>query len=79
MSKVIKTSFGTWANPKNIALGSVSPVQKIGAFYCFSMRLDNDDIREYSFTTISKANHMRKIMIGHLEVKFKSEIKKFKS
>ena len=78
MSKIIKTKFGAWANPENIALGSVSSIIKSGAFYTFKIRLDNNDIREYSFTTSNKANHMRKIMIGHLEEKFKKELKSYK-
>ena len=78
MAKIIKTKFGAWANPENIAIGNVSSVKKSGAFYIFTIRLDNDDIREYSFTTAHKANYMRKIMIGHLEVKFKEELKSFK-
>tara|TARA_B100000579_G_scaffold107559_1_gene85622 strand:+ start:440 stop:676 length:237 start_codon:yes stop_codon:yes gene_type:complete len=75
MTNVIKTKTGAWANPKNIATGNVSSVKKVGAFYNFTIKLDNDDIREYSFTTSNKANHMRKIMIGHLEEKFKKELK----
>jgi hypothetical protein len=79
MTKIIKSKLGVWANPENIALGNVSSVKKSGAFYTFTIRLDNDDIREYSFTTSNKANHMRKIMIGHLEVKFKDELKSVKN
>ena len=78
MTKIIKTNFGVWANPENIALGSVSSVKKSGAFYNFTIKLDNNEIREYSFTTSNKANHMRKIMIGHLEEKFKKELKSYK-
>ena len=75
MTNVIKTKTGAWANPKNIATGNVSSVKKVGAFYNFTIKLDNNDIREYSFTTSNKANNMRKIMIGYLEEKFKKELK----
>ena len=75
MTNVIKTKTGAWANPKNIATGNVSSVKKVGAFYNFTIKLDNNDIKEYSFTTSNKANNMRKIMIGYLEEKFKKELK----
>ena len=75
MTNVIKTKTGAWANPKNIATGNVSSVKKVGAFYNFTIKLDNNNIREYSFTTSNKANNMRKIMIGYLEEKFKKELK----
>ncbi len=78
MTNIIKIKTGAWANPKNIAIGSVSSVKKVGAFYIFTIKLDNNDIREYSFTTSNKAVHMRKIMIGHLEEKFKKELKSYK-
>lgn len=70
MINVIKTKTGVWSNPKNIATGNVSSIKKVGAFYNFTIKLDNNNIREYSFTTSNKANNMRKIMIGHLEEKF---------
>ena len=78
MTNIIKIKTGAWANPKNIAEGNVSTVKKVGAFYIFTIKLDNNDIREYSFTTSNKAVHMRKIMIGHLEEKFKKELKSYK-
>ncbi len=78
MTNIIKIKTGAWANPKNIATGNVSSVKKVGAFYVFTIKLDNNDIREYSFTTSNKADHMRKIMIGHLEEKFKKELKSYK-
>ena len=78
MTNIIKITTGAWATPKNIAEGNVSSVKKVGAFYIFTIKLDNNDIREYSFTTSNKAVHMRKIMIGHLEEKFKKELKSYK-
>ena len=37
MAKIIKTKFGAWANPENIAIGNVSSVKKSGAFYIFTI------------------------------------------
>ena len=67
MAKIIETNFGTLVNPERIAKGSASPVTKQGAFYIFSIRLDVDDVREYSFTDRTRAENMRKILISHLE------------
>ena len=66
MAKIIETNFGTLVNPERIAKGSASPVTKQGAFYIFSIRLDADDVREYSFTDRSRAEQMRQILISHL-------------
>jgi len=49
--------------------------RKVVLFYSFSIRISNDDIREYSFTDRSRALYMRGIMIGHLEEKIKKESK----
>ncbi|MBJ86504.1 MAG: hypothetical protein CMJ11_07985 [Pelagibacterales bacterium] len=78
MTNIIKMKTGAWANPKIIAKGNVSSVKKMGAFYVFTIKLDSNDIREYSFTSSNKAEHMRKIMIGHLEEKFRKELKSYK-
>jgi hypothetical protein len=67
MAKIIETNFGTLVNPQRIARGSASPIVKQGAFYTFSLRVEADDIREYSFTDRSRAVHMREILISHLE------------
>ena len=75
MTNIIETSFGALADPKRIALGSASPVRKKGAFYNFSLRIDNNDLREYSFTNYERAENMRKILISHLEEKIKKELK----
>ncbi len=67
MSKIIETSFGTLVDSKRVAKGSASNIDKKGAFYVFSIRLDTNDIREYSFTDRTRAENMRKILISHLE------------
>ena len=67
MSKIIETSFGTLVDSKRVAKGSASNIEKKGAFYVFSLRLDSNDIRECSFTDRSRAENMRKILISHLE------------
>tara|TARA_Y100001949_G_scaffold175092_1_gene184093 strand:- start:1999 stop:2223 length:225 start_codon:yes stop_codon:yes gene_type:complete len=67
MAKIIETNFGTLVNPQRIARGSASPIVKQGAFYTFSLRVETDDIREYSFTDRARAVHMREILISHLE------------
>ena len=69
MSKIIETNFGTLVNPERIAKGSASPVTKQGAFYNFSIRLDSEDVREYSFTDRARAEKMRQILISHLAQK----------
>ena len=67
MTKIIETNFGTLINPSRIAKGSASSVVKKGAFYIFTIRLNADDVREYSFTDRIRAENMRKILISHLE------------
>ncbi len=67
MTNIIETKFGTLVNTSKIASGSASPIKKSGAFYNFSIRLSNDDIREYSFTNRQRAEQMRKILVSHLE------------
>jgi len=76
MTNIIETNFGTLVNPSKIASGSASSIKKSGAFYNFSIRISNDDVREYSFTDLKRAEYMRRIMIGHLEEKIKKELKK---
>lgn len=75
MTNIIETKFGTLVSPSKIASGSASTIKKSGAFYNFSIRVDNDDIREYSFTNLARAEYMRRVMIGHLEEKIKNESK----
>ena len=73
MSNIIETKFGTLVNTSKIAAGSASSIKKSGAFYNFSIRIAYDDIREYSFTNLARAEYMRRIMIDHLEQKIKKE------
>jgi len=75
MTNIIETKFGTLVNTKKVAAGSASSIKKSGAFYNFSIRITNDDIREYSFTDLARAQYMRTIMIGHLEEKIKKDSK----
>ena len=67
MSNIIETNFGTLISPSRVANGSASNVVKKGAFYIFSLKISNDDIREYSFTDRQRAEKMRKILVSHLE------------
>lgn len=69
MTKIVETNFGTLVDTKRIAKGSASPVIKKGAFFVFSLRVENDDVREYSFTDRTRAEQMRQILISHLEQK----------
>tara|TARA_B100000287_G_scaffold244918_1_gene230321 strand:- start:1834 stop:2127 length:294 start_codon:yes stop_codon:yes gene_type:complete len=73
MSNIIETSFGTLISPERMANGSASNIEKVGAFYNFSIKISNDDIREYSFTNFEKAEYMRRVMIGHLKVKIEKD------
>ena len=66
---IIETNFGTKVDPERMAVGSATNVTKKGAFYVFSIRVDSDDIREYSFTNFERAEYMRRVMIGHLKMK----------
>ena len=50
MSNIVEISTGVRVSLQRVAEGSASPVTKQGAFYVFSVRVDNEDIREYSFT-----------------------------
>ena len=56
---IIETNFGTKVDPQRMAIGSATNVTKRGAFYVFSIRVDSDDIREYSFTDRGRATAMR--------------------
>ena len=51
---IIETNFGTRLDPHRVALGSATNVTKQGAFYVFSLRVDTDDVREYSFSNRDK-------------------------
>ena len=75
MGKIIETPYGTMADPSRIALACASQIVKSGPFYSFSIRVDSNDVREYSFTNLTRAQNMRKILIGHLEEKLKKSLK----
>ena len=76
MANILESKSGTLVDPKRIAMASASNIIKKGAFYNFSIRLDSDDIREYSFTDRARAEHMRKILISHLEQRIIKKIKR---
>ena len=73
---IIETNFGTKVDPQRMAIGSATNVTKKGAFYVFSIRVDSDDIREYSFTDRGRATAMREVLIGHLEYKIRESVVK---
>ena len=79
MSNIIETNFGTRIDPNRIALGSASNITKKGAFFVFSVVVDKNDIREYSFSNRDRAAAMRKVLISHIKNKImrdqKSKIK----
>ncbi len=77
MSNIVEISTGVRVSLQRIAEGSASPVIKKGAFYVFSVRVDSEDIREYSFSNRDRAVSMRKVLIGHIEQKLtKGNVKK---
>ena len=78
MAKIIESRFGTLVDAKRVARGSASNIEKNGAFFNFSIRLDNDDIREYSFTDRTRAVQMRDILISHLEQRVINKLKRAK-
>ena len=59
MSNIIETKFGTLVNTSKVASGSAFSIKKSGAFYNFSIRITHNDIREYSFTNLARAEYMR--------------------
>ena len=73
---IIETNFGTRLDPHRVALGSATNVTKQGAFYVFSLRVDTDDVREYSFSNRDRAVAMRNVLISHLEKKVRFENRK---
>ena len=73
---IIETNFGTRLDPKRVALGSATNVTKQGAFYVFSLRVDTDDTREYSFSNRDRAVAMRNVLISHLREKVRVENRK---
>ena len=76
MNNIIETNFGKKVDISRMANGSASNITKQGTFFVFSIRLDADDIREYSFTDRARAEQMREILISHLETRISKKIKK---
>ena len=76
MPNIVETNFGTFVVSKRVARGSASNVSKKGTFFVFSIKANNDDIREYSFTDRDRAVQMREILISHLETRISKKIKK---
>ena len=73
---IIETNFGTKVDLDRMALGTATNVVMRGAFYIFSLRVDSDDIREYSFTNRDRAVAMRKVLLSHMESKLYEQMKK---
>ena len=73
---IIETNFGTKVGLDRMALGTATNVVMRGAFYVFSLRVDSDDIREYSFTNRDRAVAMRKVLLSHMESKLYEQMKK---
>lgn len=69
MSNIVEIPTGVRVSLRRVAEGSASPVTKQGAFYIFSVRVDSEDVREYSFTNRDRAVSMRKVLVGHIEQK----------
>ena len=62
-------------NTSKVAVGSAYSIKKIDAFYNLYIRIAHNDIREYSFTNLARAEYMWRIMIDYLEQKIKKETK----
>jgi len=73
---IIETNFGTKVDLDRMALGTATNVVMRGAFYVFSLRVDSNDIREYSFTNRDRAVAMRKVLLSHMESKLYEQMKK---
>ena len=73
---IIETNFGTKVDLDRMALGPATNVVRKGAFYVFSLMVDSDDIREYSFTNRDRAVAMRKVLLSHMESKLYEQMKK---
>ena len=73
---IIETNFGTKVDLDRMALGTATNVVMRGAFYVFSLRVDSDDIREYSFTNRDRAVAMRKVLVSHMESKLYEQMRR---
>ena len=75
-NNIIETKLGKKVDLQRISEGSASPVTKTGAFYVFSVRISEDDVREYSFTNRDRAVSMRSVLVSHLSQKMQLDTKK---
>ena len=71
---IIETNFGTRVDPNRIALGSASNITKQGAFFVFSLRVENDDVREYMFTSRDRAVAMMIVLIYLMAIKITEDM-----
>ena len=77
MTNIIETKFGTLVNTSKIAAGSASSIKKSGAFYNFSIRISNDDIREYSLLTAHGLYIWEELWLVTLKKKLKKKVRAF--
>ena len=75
-NNIIETKLGKKVDLQRISEGSASPITKTGAFYVFSVRISEDDVREYSFTNRERAVSMRSVLVSHLAQKMQFDTKK---
>ena len=75
-NNIIETNLGKKVDLQRISEGSASPITKVGAFYVFSVRISEDDVREYSFTNRERAVSMRSVLVSHLVQKMQIDTKK---
>ena len=75
-NNIIETKLGKKVDLQRISEGSASPITKTGAFYVFSVRISEDDVREYSFTNRDRAVSMRSVLVSHLAQKMQLDTKK---
>ena len=75
-NNIIETKLGKKVDLQRISEGSASPITKTGAFYVFSVRISEDDVREYSFTNRDRAVSMRSVLVSHLAQKMQLDSKK---
>ena len=75
-NNIIETQLGKKVDLHRISEGSASPITKAGAFYVFSVRISEDDVREYSFTNRDRAVSMRAVLVSHLAQKMQLDTKK---
>ena len=75
-NNIIETKLGKKVDLQRISEGSASPITKSGAFYVFSVRISEEDVREYSFTNRDRAVSMRSVLVSHLAQRMQLDTKK---